>query len=68
MTKIIKKDGKFYRQFIEESEVHLESLKENLSDIKARKIERLVKETQDWNNQITEIQDEINQIKSLRNA
>ena len=65
MPKIIKKGGKFYRQTIQEDEVHLESLEENLLDVRKRKGERILKETKDWNDQIVEIQDEINQIKAL---
>ena len=65
MTKIIKREGKFYRQEIIEDEVHLEDLEENLVDIKKRKTERMAREKKDFDDQITEIQDEINQIKTL---
>ena len=65
MSTIIKKDGKFYRQTIQEDEVHLDNLEENLVDIRARKIENLARQKQDFDEQITEIQDEINQIKAL---
>lgn len=65
MTKIIKKEGKFYRQEITENEVHLDSLEENLVDMRQRKIERLAREKKQWDDQISDIQDEINQIKSL---
>ena len=65
MSTIIKKDGKFYRQTIQEDEVHLESLEENLVDIRARKTENIAEQNKDFDDQITELQDEINQIKAL---
>ena len=65
MSTIIKRGGKFYRQTIQEDEVHLESLEENLLDVKKRKSENIRRQTKDFDDQIAEIQDEIEQIKSL---
>ena len=61
----MKKVGKFYRQTIQEDEVHLEDLKEAVIEVKKRKSEVILSQTKDFDNQIAEIQDEINQIKSL---
>ena len=64
---IIKKDGKFYRQVIQEDEVHLDDLEETIVEVKKRKSESIAEQTKDFDNQIAEVQDEINQIKSLKN-
>ena len=65
MSTIIKKGEKFYRQTIQEDEVHLEDLEDLLESTKRRKTISVAKETKDFDDQITEIQDEINQIKTL---
>lgn len=65
MSKIIKRDGRFFRQIIEEDTVDLKDLENRLIEAQRIKTEFIAKETQDRNEEITEIQDEINQIKSL---
>jgi len=65
MTKIIKKEGKFYRQTIEENEIHLEDLQEAIVEIRKRKGENIVSQTRDFDDQIAEVQEEIKQIKAL---
>ena len=65
MTKIIKKEGKFYRQMIEEDEIILKDLEENLVDIIKRKDEFIVEHTKNFDDQINELQNEINQIKTF---
>lgn len=65
MSKIIKKGEKFYRQTIEEEEIELKVLEDNIAELKKDKTANIARETQNWTDQIKEIQDEINQIKSL---
>ena len=65
MTKINKKGVKFYRQIIEEHEIHLEDLEEAIVEVRKRKVENIASQKKDFDEQISEIQDEINQIKAL---
>jgi len=65
MAKIIKRGGKFYSQTIEEQEVELEDLEMRLIEARKDKVDFISKETKDRDNQISEIKDEINQIKKL---
>ena len=65
MSKIIKRDGKFYRQTIEEQEIHLKDLQEAIVEVRKRKSEVILNQTRDFDDQITEIKDEIDQLKAL---
>ena len=65
MSKIIKRDGKFYRKTIEEQESHLKDLQEAIVEVRKRKREVILNQTRDFDDQITEIKDEIDQLKAL---
>ena len=65
MSTIIKRGGKFYRQEIEEEEVDLQGLEAQLAEAKRDKTDFISKETQDRDNQIAEIENEIDQLKGL---
>lgn len=65
MIKIIKKDGKYYRQEIEEFEITLEELQEEFKQLKADKIRQLDNQTKMHDDRIVEVENLIAQIKTL---
>lgn len=64
-TRIIKRDGKFYKQEVDETEVTLQELKDTLVEYAKLKGEAIKKEKGRWDSRMTHIQSEINELKAL---
>ena len=66
MIKIIKKDNKYYRQEIMENEITLKELKEEMDMTLEHKENRMAEETKNFDDRISEIQEQIDEIKKLK--